>query len=250
MIQLPIFKKPSLFVIASVSLMLLVSCSSPKKLIYFPDLPYKAQLPDLQPSPAVIQPDDILDIKISSPVNNEAGLRLNAAALNYLVDVEGNVEFPLIGKVHVNGLTIDSARKKIAAAAAVHALKPVVTMRYTNFRFTILGEVKAPQTYTVTNEKVSILEALGYAGDLTQYAQRKEVRIIRDSSGKREVGIVNLNEQTVFTSPYYYLKRNDVIYVQPAKQKSNADNLARVSSIIATISGILALALTVTSLNK
>jgi polysaccharide biosynthesis/export protein len=248
MIRLSIFSKTFFVTVVSSLLLATISCTSAKKLVYFPDLPYKTQLPDLQPSVPVIQPDDILDIKISSAINTEAGLKLNTTALNYLVDADGNLEFPLIGKVKVNGLTIDSARKKITNAAAIYVLKPVVIMRYINFRFTVLGEVKAPQTYAVSNEKVSILEALGYAGDLTQYAQRKEVRIIRDSSGKREVGIINLNEQTVFTSPYYYLKRNDVIYVQPAKQKSNADNLARVSSIVATISGILALALTVTSL--
>ncbi len=241
-----------IYCFCSLMIICLPSCSNVKELKYFSNLPDRDRidLPDLQPTISTIQNDDQLTISISSPVNPEAGLRLNAGGVNssYLVDIDGNIEFPLIGKIRVSGLTIDEAKRKILKEAEVYAVKPVVNVRYTHFKFTVLGEVKAPGTFTVPNEKVSILEALGYVGDLTQYSSRKQVKIIRDSSGKREIGAINLNDQALFTSPFFYLKRNDVLYVQAAKQKTNADNLARVSAIIATISGIAALTVTLANL--
>jgi polysaccharide export outer membrane protein len=105
--------------------------------------------------------------------------------------------------------------------------------------------VKTPGSFVVANEKVSILEAMGQAGDMTSYAKRDNVRIIRDSLGKREIGIINFGDKAVFTSPYYYLQRNDIIYVEPEKYKSSFEDFSRVTSVIATIASLVAITITI-----
>jgi polysaccharide export outer membrane protein len=137
-------------------------------------------------------------------------------------------------------MTRDEFKILLKQAVGKYLKDPIVTVRFTNFRFTVLGEVRSPGSFNVQNEKVSILEALGQAGDMTQFAKRNSVRVIRDSMGKREIGMVNFNQKTVFTSPYYYLKRNDVVYVEPQQSKTNYESVSRISSILATALGIVA----------
>lgn len=229
----------------------LLSCTSAKSVTYFTDLTdsLRVQLPEMKKPEAVILQDDMLEIKIaganeqtSSLFNNYGSTAIERGAVipSYLVDLNGEVEFPLIGKIKAAGLTRDEFKTNLKQAVGKYLKDPIVTVRFTNFRFTVLGEVRAPGTFNVLNEKISILEALGQAGDMTQFAKRNTVRVIRDSSGKREIGMVNFNQKTVFTSPYYYLKRNDVIYVEPQQSKTNYESVSRISSILATSLGIVA----------
>ncbi len=104
-------------------------------------------------------------------------------------------------------MTLDSAKNTLKQLIDAYLLDASVTMRFVNFRFSVLGEVRMPGSFNVQNEKVTILEALGYAGDMSQFAIKKNVRIVRDSSGNREVGLINFTEKTLFTSPYYYLQK-------------------------------------------
>jgi polysaccharide export outer membrane protein len=197
-------------------------------------------------------PDDMLEIKISGAnevtsalINTYSSSNTPLTNSNYLVDNNGEVEFPLIGKIKAAGLTKEQFREVLKEKASKYLKDALVSVRFINFRFTVLGEVKMPGTFTVLNEKITILEAMGLAGDLTAYAKRDNVRVIRDSLGKREIGIVNFNDKAIFTSTYYYLQRNDVIYIEPEKYKTKYEDFSRITSIIATLASLVAIAITV-----
>ena len=119
-------------------------------------------------------------------------------------------------------------------------------VRFANFKITVLGEVNRPATYTVPNEKVTVLDALGLAGDLTIYGKRENVLLVRDQGGQKELVRLNLNESEVFSSSYFYLRQNDVIYVEPGKAKAAANNAARTQAfaIIGSVLSVLIVALT------
>ncbi|WP_207493410.1 polysaccharide biosynthesis/export family protein [Aridibaculum aurantiacum] len=230
------------------------SCTSPRKLKYFTNLSDSAlvQLPELKRSEAVIMPDDKLEIRISGAnevtvgiINGFTGTTASAQATSYLVDADGMVEFPLIGRVKASGLTRDQFRIHLTEKASRYLKDALVTVRFVDFRFTVLGEVAAPGTYTVNHERVTILEGMGMARDMTQFARRNNVRIIRDSSGVRHIGIIDFNDKGVLTSPYYYLQRNDVIYVEPEKNKGQIEQATRIGSIVATLVSIIAVGLTI-----
>jgi polysaccharide export outer membrane protein len=138
----------------------------------------------------------------------------------YLVNQQGYIEFPMLGLVKAAGLSKrqlkDSLTKSIFQKQLL--LDPIVTVRYINYKVTVLGEVAKPTVLVVTNEKISILEALGLAGDMTLYARRDNVLVIRDEEGKRVTKRLDLTSQNLLSSPYYYLKSNDILYVEPNKQ--------------------------------
>lgn len=230
------------------------SCTSSKKLRYFNNLSDSQliRLPDLQRPEPVVMTDDILNIKITGAnevtvgiINGYTGAVGSNAGNNYQVDAKGMIEFPVLGKVNVTGFTRDELKIRLTTAVAKYLKDPIVTVSFTNFRFTVLGEVNAPGTFVVTNEKVTILEGLGLARDMTQYARRSNIRIIRDSSGTRHIGLVNFNDKSIFSSPYYYLQRNDVVYVEPEGNKGQIDQANRVGAIIATLVSIIAVSLTI-----
>lgn len=237
------------------------SCVDTQKLKYFSNLSDSqiVHLPNVQRSQAIIMPDDILDVKIAGANEGTAALfntysanpSTNAASSNttnlsgYLVDINGEIEFPVIGKIKAAGLTKDQFKEKLKAAVSTYLKEPLISVRFANFRFTVLGEVKVPGSFVVNNERVTILEALGLAGDMTSYSKRTGVRIIRDSSGVREIGIVDFADKSIFNSKYYYLQRNDVIYIEPEKYKTRFEDISRISSITATIVSLIAISITV-----
>jgi len=232
-------------------LLFITACSSTKNVPYFQD----AILADsgitnsavfMEPT---IQPDDILSISIFT-IDPKTGALINQVAsqaiqnLNaptgisvaptingFLVDKNGDIELAVIGKVNLLGLTTFKARDLIREKANKDFTDPSVQVRFANFKVTILGEVSRPATYTVPNEKVTVLDALGLAGDLTIFGKRENVLLIRDNNGKKELKYLNLNSVDLFNSPYFYLKQNDVIYVEPNKGKAASLNSARVQTI-------------------
>jgi polysaccharide export outer membrane protein len=155
--------------------------------------------------------------------NTAASASVSAPALvqtsapGYLVDANGNVELPLVGTVKVAGLTTIEAKEAIKAKVAKYLKEPTVTVRFLNYKISVLGEVMHPSVYVIPNETITLPEALGLAGDMTIYGKRDNVLVIRDNNGKKEFGRVNLNSRDLFSSPYYYLHANDVIYVEPNK---------------------------------
>ncbi len=149
--------------------------------------------------------------------------------LGYPVDAEGNIDFPVIGTVQVKGLTLPQIRQKLLELLRPYLKDAVVGIRFLNFRITVLGEVARPGTYTISTPQITILEALGRAGDLSPYANRSNVLHIRERDGQRTYTRLNLQSNEIFSSPYYYLQQNDVLYIEPirAKTASVADPAAR-----------------------
>jgi polysaccharide export outer membrane protein len=242
------------------------SCGSTKKVPYFQNIVDSGNLkvpvtvPFHEPT---IQPDDILSISIftidpvTSMVVNQLGTQAlggdrsniantNLSASGFLVDKNGEIQLSVIGKVKLLGLTTFEARDLIEHIAKKNYNSPNVQVRYANFKITILGEVTRPATYTVPNEKLTVLDALGLAGDLTIYGRRENILLIRDNNGERQFARLNLNSGMIFKSPFFYLKQNDVLYVEPNKGKAASLNAARTQTftMIGTILSVLVVVIT------
>lgn len=181
-----------------------------------------------------IQKHDILNISISS-LNQEAseifnvpnGPRMGNAEnaekrqAGYMVDNDGAIQLPLIGSVVAAGLTKKQLQENITKNLRDNKLlvDPIVSIRQSNFEVTVIGEVGRPTVISVPNENISLLKALGLAGDITPYGKKNNVLLIREDNGKKEIVRINLNESTFISSKYYYLKPNDVIYVESNKNR-------------------------------
>ncbi len=225
-------KKRNLFWIMLIILPMLLnqSCVNTKKATYFyniGDTLMASKYPIPRP---IIQPNDILSIIVSS-MNPEASATYNLPDTHpanpeeqpgYLVNQKGYIQFPVLGKIKAEGLTREELQEKIANELVNRKLllDPIVSIKQTNFKVTVLGEVKDPGVIPVKNEKISLLEAIGKAGDLTIYAERNNVLLVRiKPNGDKLTRRLNLNSSKIFDSPYFYLKNNDVIYVEPNKAK-------------------------------
>ena len=200
-----------------------------------------------------IRPDDILDIQVSSRLpetvsafninhpdesTGRAGEQAYGTLKGYRVDEEGNIYLPFLGKVEATGKTIVDLRKEISEKLSMFIPDASVQIRFLNFRVTVLGEVTRPNTYIIPNEKLTVLEAIGMAGDFTPYAMRDNVLVIREREDEREMGRINVRDSDVFTSPYFYLSPNDIIYIQPLKAKKFAtqgDFLQRYAILIVPV---------------
>jgi polysaccharide export outer membrane protein len=232
----------------------LTSCVSTKNVPYFQDisLATKSAIDStaLFTEPK-IQNDDILSVSIFTidPVNttvvNQTMLVATPgqqAVSGYLVDKNGEIELSIVGKIKLAGLTTFEAKDLIRSRVSVFYKDPSVQVRFANFKVTVFGEVARPAAYTVPNEKVTILDAIALAGDLTIYGKRDNIMLIRDNNGKKEFARFNLSSSEIFNSPYFYLRQNDVIYIEPTKAKIAANNSARTQTI--TIIGTLVSVLT------
>jgi polysaccharide export outer membrane protein len=238
----------------TIVLLIFSSCGSSRKFFYFNDLPKdsaKIHLPDIAWPVSPIQKDDILEIKISgkneataSDLNKKGGSFGGGGETTpqYLVNKDGDIDLYLIGKVKVDGLSVDEAKEKLTQLVSKYLVDAVVNVRIVNFRFTVLGEVAKPGTYSIPNERISVLEAIGYAGDMSYYASRSTVKIFRDSSGSRDIGILDFNKKSILSSPYFYLKRNDVIVVDTnIRMKQTTDAFSRAALVIGILSSVFGL---------
>jgi polysaccharide export outer membrane protein len=242
-----------------------IACSSSRPYTYFKDIADTVtnyNIPDTGYQPLTIKSDDVLQINISSPnpeatsffitqgtnaVNSSGVSSPTPATPNtYLVDKEGGIDVPLIGRVMLKGLTIAEAKSNLTKNLAAFLKDPIVSLRLQNFKVTVLGEVNRPANYIVPNERVSLLDALGLAGDLTIYGKRENVLLIREHEGKKTLNRLNLNSSQLFRSPYYYLQQNDILYVEPNKSKVVSSDLttARNVSIIASLAGLATIIIT------
>lgn len=210
----------------------LTSCTNLKKATYFNNIPssqFKSNLENLEP---VLSENDLLSISVSSlnpgatevfnPVNSSERARNNEKlAPEYLIDEDGYIRFPFLGKIKAAGKTKQGLREEITDELIKRELlvEPIVNIRYLNFKVSVMGEVGNPSVIIIPSEKVSLLEALSLAGDLTIYAQRNNVLLIREENGVKKLTRIDLTSDDIFTSPNYFLKPNDVIYVQPNKSK-------------------------------
>lgn len=159
----------------------------------------------------------------------------------YLVDNNGNIDFPVLGTLHIGGLTKSQAENMIKEKLKTYIKEdPIVNVRMANYKISVMGEVASPGTFTITNEKVNIMEALAMAGDMTVYGQRDKVKLIReDAQGNRQVIPLNLNDADIIVSPYYYLQQNDVVYVTPNKTKAKNAGISNSTTIWFSVVGTL-----------
>ena len=215
-----------------------------------------------------IQPNDILNIQVTSydqeaaqPFNkirmggntnmnfggNNSGL--NAQNLfGYQVGYDGYLDFPVVGRVAVAGLTQTEVRNLLFTLIQPYLKDAVINVQFLNFKYTITGEINRPSTYNVQSPRITILEAIGMAGDLTLYANRTNILVIREVNGMREYGTVDLQSPELFASPYYYLSQNDVIYIEPLRQRiaTVADPAQRIIGYVTTGLSILSIVLALT----
>ena len=166
---------------------------------------------------------------------------------SYLVDINGDINFPVIGTIRLAGLSKSQAIKLINDQLSPYLKNAIVTIQFMNYKITVLGEVLKPGQYPISNERVTVLDALGLAGDMTIYGKRNNVLITRENNGKLEFVRLNLNTDEVFKSPYYYLQQNDVIYVEPNSVKSVASqNTTLYLSAASTIATVVAVIYSIT----
>ena len=235
---------------------LLFSCVSTKDATYFNITQDSASHVVNQNFETIIQKNDLLSITVSS-LSAEASSIYNApnypnnasgAPSGYLVDNDGFIQFPVLGPIKAAGLTKTQLRNNITQSLKEKKLllDPIVNIRNLNFKVTVLGEVGRPTVVNVPTEKINILEAIGSAGDLTLYAKRDNVLLIREEGGRRTYKLLNLNSNEIFTSPYYYLKPDDIIYVEPSKAKIASTSRANqwLPAIFSGLLSVVAIVLT------
>lgn len=251
-----------------------VGCGPHRNIVYFSNLDDN----DLNKSKIIenvviptIQPDDLLSITVNS-LSAESNMLFNQGVLGslgstvsnnttnqqnnkidgYLVDKNGNINFPVLGKIHLAGLTKEDATDTIANILNREYVKdPTVNIRFLNFKITLIGEVKNPSTVTILTEQVNILEAISLAGDLTVLGKRENVLIIREKDGQRKLLRVDLNDKELLSSPNYFLQQNDIIYVEPDSYKEAQSSLRRanVQFALSTTLGVLSVVTVIIALS-
>ena len=232
---------------------LFTSCASKKDVILFQDIQLSQQDLVNYAFPK-IQINDILDIKISA-LNPETAIPYNASIANlnalqsldlirlngYLVSEKGTVILPVLGDIVVSGKTKDDIEKELVLTLENkgHLKNPTVNVRILNAKFTVLGEVKMPGTYAYTEQYISLPQALGYAGDVTAEANRKEVVIIREEDGIRKYHKIDLTKSDWFNSPYFTIKQNDIVYVYPNNVKVKSTGFIGNTTVVLSVISIL-----------
>lgn len=267
-------KLTRLFLLLTVTI--LSSCASRKDYIYLQDMNELQEYPVVQKYEAIIHRDDKLSITVNSK-NPELALPFNIGggsysigsdgsitstgastpttgkdAPGYLVDVNGDIDFPVLGKLHVEGLTRAQLtaliKKKLIEGGYI--ADPIVTVNFLNFKFSVLGEVNGVGTYEITGDRITLLEAIAMAGDLRPTARLDRIGVIREYGNKRRILFHDIRSKDIFTSPCYYLQQNDIVYVEPTRQKADERtqrNLSRFQMILSFITSITSIILIVTN---
>ena len=243
----------------------LSACTSPKEVIYFQDVaPYVKQ--SIETMPAVkIHPDDLLSLMVNSKdpelalpfnlpmVTYQLGTNQGASGqqrvLSYLVNAQGDIDFPILGKIRVEGMTRDQLSEYIKNRLISEDLikDPIVTVQFLNFKVSVMGEVLRPGSFNMNSDRITLLEALSMAGDLTIYGRRDRVAVIREENGERTVLYHDLRNSDIFNSPCYYLQQNDIVYVEPNKAKAQQSKINQNNSASVWLTAVSVLA-TITSL--
>jgi len=238
------FKLIFIFIVFS----LFTSCASKKNIVYFQGTLNEIEQMAEFYSPK-IQPDDMLVITVSArdfeatklfnQINYYYNQQNDQRVQTYLVDQEGYVEYPVLGKVKLGGMTRTEAMSHMRGLISDYIVDPGVAITITNFRITVLGEVSKPNVFILDNEKITIIEAIGLAGDLTINGVRNNIKVIREADGKKEMHIVDLTSSNVLNSPVYYLKQNDIVYVEPNNAQVQSSTYSRNTSVIISVAGLI-----------
>ena len=239
-------------------LCVLAGCASQKQISYLQDVPDDYRQKITQDYDLKIHPDDLLSIMVNSKdpelaqmfnlpmvsyqiANSNTGYAGGQnRVLGYLVDKEGYIDFPQLGVIRVQGMTRTELTKYIKKQLIEKGLMkdPIVTIQFLNFKVSVLGEVNQPGTFEITSDRITLLDALSLAGDLTVYGQRENVKVIREENGERVVASLDLRNKDLLSSPYYYLQQNDVVYVEPNKVKAGQREINQ-NRTIGTFASIL-----------
>lgn len=246
--------------LALLMIILLSSCASRQDLVYFQDEPLPSSAFENPNFEIHYKTDDLLTIDVSA-LDPEAARPFNLPVVTYsdnimlaqgnlkmqtyLINVNGEIEFPVLGTVKLGGLTRSQATTYLKERLAEYIKDPIVNIRLANFTISVLGEVNRPGTYNVQDERISVLEALGLAGDLSIYGVRNNVLLIREVDGQKRFAKLDLTSINMVNSPTYYLEQNDIIYVEPNKAKVRSStfnpNTGVVISAVGTLATIVAI---------
>ena len=211
----------------------LFSCGSPQKIIYLQNIDnIDGTVQSFEPT---LQPDDLLSIIVSAETpevtlpfnipmiqgnyqvgNNQSGIK------TYLVDIDGNIDFPVLGKIKLGGLTHTAAKDKLVAAVSEYVKEPAVNLRILNYKVSVLGEVSRPGPVPIESQRITLLEAISAAGDLTIYGKRENILVIREAQGKKSYNRVDITKADFLNSPFYYLVQNDIVVVEPNRTRINS----------------------------
>lgn len=252
-------KKFPFLLLAVVSIMIIYGCTSAKNVAYFQNIDSISLAASKGLYTARIMPKDELTITVNSTdpaaasafnlavtrvtSTNTINMSSQQALITYLVDNEGNINFPKLGKIHVVGMSKDELQNYISDKIAPHFAAdehPIVTVTMSNYRVTVMGEVASPKVVSVGSEKMSVLEAIASAGDLGIYGSRKDVLIIReDVTGMKSTHRLDLTDANVINDPYYYVQQNDIIYVTPNKTKAKNSDIGQSTTLWFSFTSIM-----------
>ncbi|MEH6407086.1 MAG: polysaccharide biosynthesis/export family protein [Leeuwenhoekiella sp.] len=243
--------------IAVLPVLLLSSCVSRKEIVYFQGLEEaEQQLATNQQGNLTLKPNDLLTISVTAP-EQEAALPFNLPVVgatnildassvsgqpklqSYLVDGDGNIEFPVLGIVKVVGFTRQQLASSLKEKISKYVQDPILNIRIINFQVSVLGEVARPGTFSINDEYLSLPKALGLAGDMTIYGLRNNVLVMREENGKKTHAYLDLTNANIINSPYYYLKQNDVVYIEPNGAQRQASSYNRNTSVYISIASVL-----------
>lgn len=248
----------------------LTACTSPREVLYLQDIAPLKQQKIEQKYEVIIHNDDLLSVMVNSkdpelalPFNmpmvtyqlgTTGGVTGQQRVLGYLVNADGDIDFPILGKIHAEGLTrqqlTDLVKEKLIKGDLIK--DPIVTVQFLNFKVSVMGEVSRPGSFSITGDRITLLEALSMAGDLTIYGKRNRVAVIREHEGIRTILYHDLRSSDIFRSPCYYLQQNDIVYVEPNRAKAgqsgiNQNNSAGVwLSAVSILASIASLLITIT----
>lgn len=238
----------------SISLLLFAACSVPKDVAYFQgvDQLTPVQIEQMnQVYSSKICPDDLLTITVTAwdpsavtpfnppvysyAIQGEVNVGSASQLHTYLVDPEGYINFPVLGKMQIIGLSKQEFSDLLQNKIAKYVKDPIVNVQIVNYKVTLMGEVVRPGTINIRNDRLSIIDAIGQAGDLTINANRKNIMIIREINGKKEFGRIDVTDPALFASPYYFLRQNDVVYIEPNNAKKRNANYSQAQQYNLTI---------------
>lgn len=229
------------------------SCATKEDVVYFQNAKDFETIVDTDSFTTKLKVNDIISIHVSTfdmeavrPFNlfRGGGGASNPEPIDYLVDNDGNIDYPVLGKIKLLGLTVEKAKELFKKKLADYLKDPIINIRILNYRISVLGEVNRPGRYNISGERITLLEALSLAGDLTIKGTRENILVIRDFNGSKTYTRVDIRNKELFNSPVYYLTQNDVVYVEPNNSAiSDASGDARIGTIISISSFILTTAL-------
>lgn len=248
------------------SVLLLTSCKNQNNIAYLQNIEQIATEVSRQNTHSTIQPDDQLliyvtakDMSVTAPFNQSISTNMNTSnvtysqpssnmpssgqasvsGVSYTVYPEGYIEFPVLGKIETKGKTLEELKNELTSQLKRYIINPTVSVRYGNYRVTVLGEVNKPGEYVIPNGKTTLLNALGMAGDLTIYGKRDNVLVVREHDGVRSQEYVNLADANFINSEYYYLKQNDVVYITPNNTRKNSAVFGPQTGVYISVASII-----------